>query len=123
MGRVSQEWLDGLKAGDEWIFAKKNGGFASIIKVAVLKRTATQIVCRVGGNSEVRYRAKGGVRCGTYFDEIPTPSTEAQIDDVKRFIQRAKLVRSIRDAEWSSIPIDALQAFAEHLKIGEAGND
>lgn len=97
-----REWLDSLKPGDTF-YQVQTYGFERIprlVKLTVLKRTATQIVM----TDERRYKFDTGRRIGgTYFDCIDLPPSDDIIKEISAEMREHRILRRLQETNWRKV--------------------
>lgn len=95
-----QEWLDSLKPGDTF-YQIERYGFARIrqlVKLTVLKRTATQIVMTDGR----RYKFDTGRRIG-WSHYIDLPPSDDIIKEISAEISERNILRRLQETDWREV--------------------
>lgn len=103
---VDRAWLDGLKPGDKVAMLEGRARGRCWHVLTVVRRTATQIVCRGPSGYEIRARAADGTEVGSRRWE----HLELYTDSIRAEIRRARDIAALSAIRWSSLPDETLSA-------------
>jgi hypothetical protein len=97
-----REWLDSLKPGDTFYQLESYGrGFVRrLVKLTVLKRTATQIVMTDGR----RYKFDTGRKIGGgYSDYLIIPPSDDVIRPILHEMRERRTIRRLQETDWREV--------------------
>lgn len=101
---VNDEWLGGLKAGDEVVVT---GTYLTAL-LTVVERPANGWIVTTWGNGTIAFDAYGCLPNGVTRIVPPTP-------ELRRDIERGELEGMMRNVRWSACSLEQLRKIAEIL--------
>jgi len=103
-----KDWLDTLKAGDNWDIVLRDRFENFTVKhLTVDRRTPTQIILTDGS----RWNSTTGRRIGSkaYFDDLRQPASKERIAEALGAIRRQIVLQKVRRLNWDIYKLSILE--------------
>ena len=118
-------WIPALAAGDEYksVIPGRTNRVPSIVSVAVVRVTKTQITAIVGGHEDRYLRSGRGSKIGSSYC-LPRPSSPEEVEAARLEIEHYRRAHALRETNWHGLPADlvvAVHAMVEGAMRGREG--